>query len=77
MYFSESSEAKQLSPELDRYVKKTIREGKRNGLHLPEDKREEIKTIKKRMSELSVNFQKNLNEDTTHLYFDPKVSCRL
>jgi len=70
--FSESSEAKQLSPELERYVKKTIREGKRNGLHLPEDKREEIKTIKKRMSELSVNFQKNLNEDTTHLYFDPK-----
>merc|ERR1719435_304433 len=58
-----------MSPELIRYLNKSINEGKRNGLNLPEDKREKVKNIKKRISELGVNFNKNLNEDTSHLYF--------
>ena len=68
--FSETDEAKTLSPELKRYVEKNVRDGKRNGLHLDEDKREEIKNVKKRISELGVKFNKNLNEDTTFLLFD-------
>jgi len=65
-------EMKKLDPELVRYVERNIRDGKRNGLHLGEEQREEIKVIKKRISELGVNFNHNLNEDTTHLYLDVK-----
>ena len=53
-------------------MEKLIVEGKRNGLHLPAETREVVKTIKKRMSELGVSFQKNLNEDTTSLFFERK-----
>jgi len=70
MAFSKTEEAQSLSPELKRYVEKLVRDGMRNGLHLDEAKREEIKTIKKRISELGVEFSKNLNEDTTFLLFD-------
>jgi Zn-dependent oligopeptidase len=68
--FSLTDEAKTLNAELTRFVEKSVIDGKRNGLHLPEDKRLEIKNIKKRISELGVNFNKNLNEDTTFLAFD-------
>jgi len=68
--FSLTDEAKGLGPELARYVEKSVIDGKRCGLHLPEDKRLEIKNIKKRISELGVNFNKNLNEDTTFMLFD-------
>jgi len=67
--FSESQEAKGLAPELKRFVEKSVTDGKRNGLHLSEETREKIKVIKKRISELGTDFNKNLNEDTTFLYF--------
>ncbi len=42
---------------------------KRNGLALPVEKRDQVAALKKRLSELEVQFQKNINEDKTALNF--------
>ena len=39
------------------------------GLHLDEKTREEVKKIKKEISDLGTNFGSNLNEDTTYVLF--------
>jgi len=58
-----------LSYEQKRFVDKEIISGKRNGLHLDEKTREEVKSIKKEISDLGTTFGSNLNEDTTYLLF--------
>ena len=70
LLFSKCEEAKSLSPELKRYLEKQVNSGMRIGLHFEEAKRDEIKAVKKRISELGVEFNKNLNEDTTFILLD-------
>lgn len=62
-------DADSLTPESRRYMERLLKLGKRNGLHLPKETQEEIMVIKKKLSNLSIDFNKNLNEDTTCLCF--------
>jgi len=58
-----------LSAEARRYLDRCIRDGKRNALHLPQDKQDAVKAIKKESSEKSIEFSKNCNEENTILEF--------
>ncbi|KXS14454.1 zincin [Gonapodya prolifera JEL478] len=56
-------------PEDIRFAEKVELDYRRNGLALPKDVREQLTVMKKRMSELSIAFSKNVNEDETSLLF--------
>ncbi|XP_075885554.1 neurolysin, mitochondrial isoform X2 [Nelusetta ayraudi] len=58
-----------LSPQEKRFLDRLVTLGKRKGLHLSKDVQEEIKRTSKLISDLSIEFNKNLNEDNTFLVF--------
>ncbi|XP_002158573.3 thimet oligopeptidase isoform X1 [Hydra vulgaris] len=59
----------EMSKEAARYLERLIRNGQRDGLHLSKDTQEEVKRIKKRISDLSIEFNKNCNEENTVFEF--------
>ena len=59
-----------LDPESQRLLEKERKGYIRNGLNIPVgEKRDRFKEIKKRLSQISIVFQKNLNEEKGALYF--------
>lgn len=54
-----------LDPEDARLLTKTELDFRRNGLALEEKERNELKEIRKRLSELSIEFSKNQNEESS------------
>lgn len=67
--FAASAEGKALTGEDARMLEYTLRDFRRNGLHLPADKRARVEQIKKRMSTLGIEFSKNLGEENSTFEF--------
>ncbi|TRY92582.1 hypothetical protein DNTS_020499 [Danionella cerebrum] len=65
----QEKQSSDLLPESQRFLGRLLKLGKRNGLHLSKEIQEEIKSISKQISELSIDFNQNLNEEVTVLLF--------
>lgn len=60
-----------LTPEQKRLVEKMITEGKRAGLALPDDKREQLKKLKEELAKGCQDFSNNCNQEKGYLDFEP------
>ena len=60
--YSETAEAKSLTGYKARFTQKTVEDFERNGFALPKEKRDELKAINDKLSDLTILFQKNIAE---------------
>lgn len=65
----ESGKWETLSSEQQRLVDKMILDGTRAGLALPKEKRDELTTLKKELSQVCLEFSKNFNEEDGKISF--------
>jgi thimet oligopeptidase len=65
--FSTTDEAKQLAGYKAKFVKETVEDFERNGFALSKEKREELKIINDKLSDLSIKFQQNIAEVDDYL----------
>ena len=65
--YSLTDEAKGLSGYKAKFVKETVEGFERNGFALPEEKREQLKEINNKLSDLSLKFQQNIAESDEYL----------
>ncbi len=68
--YSETPEAKSLTGYKERFVIKTVEDFERNGFALPKEKRDELKAINDKLSDLSLMFQQNIAEVDDYLMVD-------
>jgi len=68
--YSETAEAKSLTGYKARFVEKTVEDFERNGFALPKEKRDELKVINDKLSDLGILFQKNIAEVSDYLIVD-------
>ena len=73
LYDAALKKGEKLDPESQRLLEKEHKSYIRNGLGVPAGpKRDRFKDIKKQLSEISIKFQKTLNEETGGLWFTPE-----
>jgi thimet oligopeptidase len=65
--YSGTAEAKSLTGYEKRFVEKTVEDFERNGFALPKEKRDELKAINDKLSDLSILFGKNIAEVNDYL----------
>ena len=58
-----------LTHEENRYISRQMVEFKRNGLHLPNDQLENLRTMRSELSDLQIGFEKNINDENTSFEF--------
>ena len=68
--YSETAEAKSLTGYKARFTQKTVEDFERNGFALPKEKRDKLKAINDKLSDLSILFQKNIAEVSDYLIVD-------
>lgn len=59
-----------LDSESQRFINKTLLYKKRDGLHLPEDERNKLKDIYKKISIMCIDFNQNIAEENNNLQFE-------
>ncbi|CDS07720.1 hypothetical protein LRAMOSA01669 [Lichtheimia ramosa] len=65
----DKTDLKTLDHEEARMLSKMERSFRRNGLHLPEDKRNEFKELRKRLSEVGIEYMKNWSNESSTIKF--------
>ena len=66
-YYEGAAQTEQLSAPDRYFIDEAMRDFKRSGLDLPEDKRLQVGKIKKELSQLSVTFENNINIDASSI----------
>lgn len=62
-----ATRAEELDPLQQRYLDHVLRDYRRVGMDLPEDKRQRYKQIQQELTKLSLEFDRNINEDGTRV----------
>lgn len=66
-YVQGPMKSEKLTPEQRYLIKQAMEEFERLGLHLPDEKQEEINVLMRKMAELTAQFGKNINDDTSFI----------